>query len=97
MLSETRAFFLAYIQGKHREQGTLFPMTHEPGCLHTPPLTVGTAYVRYLSPPVTPAMQAGLTDHVWTIEELCNLLPEPIAAKSTIDNELLLKALSEAK
>jgi hypothetical protein len=42
-------------------------------------------------------MQAGLTDHVWTIEELCNLLPEPIAAKSTIDNELLLKALSEAK
>jgi hypothetical protein len=38
-------------------------------------------------------MQAGLTDHVWTIEELCNLLPEPIAAKSTIEHEMLVKAL----
>jgi hypothetical protein len=44
---------------------------------------------------VTPAMQAGLTDHVWTIEELCNLLPEPKAAKSTIEKELLLKALTK--
>ena len=25
---------------------------------------------------VTPAMEAGLADHVWTIEELCGLLPE---------------------
>jgi len=25
---------------------------------------------------VTPAMEAGLTDHVWTLEELCSLLPE---------------------
>ena len=25
---------------------------------------------------VTPAMEAGLTDHVWTLEELCALLPE---------------------
>jgi IS1 family transposase len=25
---------------------------------------------------VTPAMEAGLTDHVWTIEELCDLLPK---------------------
>jgi hypothetical protein len=27
---------------------------------------------------VTPAMQAGLTDHVWEIEELVNLTDEPI-------------------
>jgi IS1 family transposase len=26
---------------------------------------------------VTPAMEAGLTDHVWTIDELCALLPKP--------------------
>jgi hypothetical protein len=44
---------------------------------------------------VTPAMQAGLTDHVWTIEKLCNLLPEPIAAKSTIEYEMLVKALAK--
>src|SRR6266446_8465303 len=25
---------------------------------------------------VTPAMEAGLTDHVWTLAELCSLLPE---------------------
>jgi hypothetical protein len=25
---------------------------------------------------VTPAMEAGLTDHVWSIEELCQLVPE---------------------
>jgi IS1 family transposase len=41
---------------------------------------------------VTPAMEAGLTDHVWTLEELCNLIPEknPI---QRIDRELLLNAL----
>jgi IS1 family transposase len=40
----------------------------------------------------TPAMEAGLTDHVWTLEELCNLIPEsnPI---QRIDKELILKAL----
>ena len=41
---------------------------------------------------VTPAMEAGLTDHVWTLEELCNLIPKenPI---QRIDKELILKAL----
>jgi hypothetical protein len=40
---------------------------------------------------VTPAMEAGLTDHVWTLEELCALLPEenPVAR---IDKELLQEA-----
>ena len=43
---------------------------------------------------VTPAMEAGLTDHVWTLEELCGLIPEkkPIAR---IDKELILKALNK--
>ena len=42
---------------------------------------------------VTPAMESGLTDHVWSIEELCSLIPKPITCKSTIERELILKAL----
>ena len=30
---------------------------------------------------VTPAMEAGLSHHVWTIEELVAILPEPVAKK----------------
>lgn len=30
---------------------------------------------------VTPAMEAGLNDHVWSMEELVALLPEPKPAK----------------
>lgn len=30
---------------------------------------------------VTPAMQAGIADHAWTIEEIVNLVPEPEAKK----------------
>lgn len=30
---------------------------------------------------VTPAMAAGISDHVWTIEEICNLVAEPEAKK----------------
>jgi IS1 family transposase len=44
---------------------------------------------------VTPAMQAGLSDHVWSIEELCSLLPEPELATKRIDKALLLKALGK--
>jgi hypothetical protein len=32
---------------------------------------------------VTPAMEAGISDHVWTIEELCGLLPEMASAHKT--------------
>jgi IS1 family transposase len=44
---------------------------------------------------VTPAMEAGLTDHVWTLAELCSLLPErkPYAR---IDKELVTKALERS-
>lgn len=44
---------------------------------------------------VTPAMEAGLTDHVWTIEELCALLPKPVARRSEIEHDLVLTALGE--
>jgi len=42
---------------------------------------------------VTPAMRAGLTDHVWSIEELCALIPETVASKSSIARDMLFKAL----
>jgi IS1 family transposase len=41
----------------------------------------------------TPAMEAGLTDHVWTIEELCTLLPKPVVKASMIEKNLVIKAL----
>ncbi len=44
---------------------------------------------------VTPAMEAGLSDHVWSIEELCALPPESESAAKRIDKKLLLKALAE--
>ena len=30
---------------------------------------------------VTPAMEAGIADHVWTIAEIAALVPEPVAKK----------------
>jgi hypothetical protein len=38
-------------------------------------------------------MEAGLTDHVWSLEELCALLPEK-KPNAQVDKELVLKALS---
>ncbi len=43
----------------------------------------------------TPAMEAGISNHVWTIEELCGLLPETASATKRIDKGLILKALGE--
>jgi IS1 family transposase len=44
---------------------------------------------------VTPAMEAGLTDHVWTLDELCALLPLKKPNART-DKELVLKALANS-
>jgi hypothetical protein len=44
---------------------------------------------------VTPAMEAGISDHVWTIEELCGLLPHTASAAKRIDKGLILKALGD--
>ena len=30
---------------------------------------------------VTQAMEAGISDHVWSIEEIASLVPEPVATK----------------
>ena len=45
---------------------------------------------------VTPAMEAGLADHVWSLEELIALLPKPTVSKSTIDRDLFRRALGES-
>jgi IS1 family transposase len=42
---------------------------------------------------VTPAMEAGICDHVWSIEELCDLLPENHKIGVATDKALILKAL----
>jgi hypothetical protein len=44
---------------------------------------------------VTPAMEAGISDHVWSIGEMCNLLPKPESAAKRIDREITLRALGE--
>jgi IS1 family transposase len=44
---------------------------------------------------VTPAMEAGITDHVWSLEELCALMPKPVVKASNIEKGLVLKALKE--
>ena len=45
---------------------------------------------------VTPAMEAGISDHVWSLEELVALLPKPVVRASTIKRDLLAKALGES-
>lgn len=45
---------------------------------------------------VTPAMEAGLTDHVWSLEELVALVPKPTVKASTIASEMVRKALGIA-
>ncbi len=44
---------------------------------------------------VTPAMEAGIRDHVWSLDEMCTLMPRPSSATTRIDNGLVLKALGE--
>src|SRR5207245_6553206 len=46
---------------------------------------------------VTPAMEAGLTDHVWSLEEICALLRKPIVKHSALERRLIVKALMETK
>ena len=44
---------------------------------------------------VTPAMEAAITDHVWSLDEMCAILPvQPTVAKR-IDKGLILRALGE--
>ena len=49
----------------------------------------------HLSLRVTPAMEHGLSDHVWSIEEMCTLVPENHKIGTQADKALVLKALAE--
>ena len=40
-------------------------------------------------------MESGLTDHVWSIEELVTILPKPTVKSSTIESDMVRKALGE--
>jgi hypothetical protein len=44
---------------------------------------------------ITPAMEAGIADRVWSVEGMCALLPEPPSSAKRIDKGLILKALEE--
>jgi IS1 family transposase len=44
---------------------------------------------------VTPAMESVISNHVWTIEELCGLLPQPISSARQAENNLVLVALGK--
>ena len=41
----------------------------------------------------TPAMEAGLSDHIWTLDEMCALLPKPTVSASKMEKVLLQEAL----
>ncbi len=41
----------------------------------------------------TPAMEAGLADHLWTLEELCRLIPKPTVSVPRIESRLVTEAL----
>ena|SRR5579863_7274504 len=41
----------------------------------------------------TPAQEAGLSDHVWTVEEICALIPKPVVSESKIEKNALRAAL----
>ena len=44
---------------------------------------------------VTPAMESEISNHVWTIEELCGLLPKQVSLARKAENNLVRKALGE--
>jgi hypothetical protein len=43
---------------------------------------------------VTPAQEAGLSDHIWSIEELTALLPKPIVKTGRKEQEMVARALT---
>ena len=43
----------------------------------------------------TPAMEAGLTDHIWSLDEMCATLPAQPPAAKRAERCMVLKALRE--
>jgi hypothetical protein len=48
---------------------------------------------RHSSLRVTPAMEAGLTNHIWSMDEIIALLPKVAIRPSLKDQQILLSAL----
>jgi IS1 family transposase len=44
---------------------------------------------------VTPAMESGISNHVWSISEMCSLLPQAQSSTNQIDKNLILVALAK--
>jgi hypothetical protein len=44
---------------------------------------------------VTPAMESGLADQVWGIEEMCGLIPAAVSATRQIERNLVRQALGK--
>jgi len=42
----------------------------------------------------TPAMEAGISNHIWTVGELIALLPKPTVRASSTEREMVIKALN---
>jgi hypothetical protein len=40
-------------------------------------------------------MKSEISNHVWTIEELCGFLPQPISSTREAEKNLVLKALGK--
>jgi hypothetical protein len=38
-------------------------------------------------------MESGISNHDWTMEELCELLPQPISSTQGVEKNLVFKAL----
>ena len=75
--------------------GVYFPVK----VIHPPAVAIWFMYYNFCrihqTLRVTPAMESGLSDHVWTVEEMYSLLPETPSAAKRIDKGLILKALGE--
>ena len=41
----------------------------------------------------TPAQEAGLSDHIWSLKELCAIMPTPSISKGSSDRRLISRAL----
>jgi len=44
---------------------------------------------------VTPTIESGISNHVWSIEEICGLLPKQPSSARQAEKNLVLKALGD--
>ena len=88
------AFSLAELQPDLGNRPVWIALDTDGKPLPEPEPTRGSGSLRRWQP-VTPAMAASLTDHVWTLEELCNLIvpKKRVSTAKTKEREMILIAL----